>query len=144
MGTQCSATEQSKCCTVINIWMKTSGRCDYELTGKVQLNPVHGGRKVNGKINPQVFINSFLQLLFTNTNLISCFNTLKLGWLCNIFKLSTEQYAIKYCIVINILTLKMNWRCDYALKGKVQRNRVHGWCQVYGKNKTLNIDPKSL
>jgi len=42
MGTKCSASEQSKCYTVINISMITRGRCDYELTGKVQLNPVHG------------------------------------------------------------------------------------------------------
>ena len=37
----------------------------------------------------------------------------------------------------------MNGTCDYALKGKVKLNRVHGR-QKYGKNKTLSIDPKSL
>jgi len=40
MGKKCSVTEQSKCHTVINISMKTSGSCDYyELTGKFRLIP---------------------------------------------------------------------------------------------------------
>jgi len=40
ISTKCSASEQSKSHTVINISMKTSRRCDYyELTGKFRLIP---------------------------------------------------------------------------------------------------------